>query len=663
MKRNLLIIIALLLDVAASFGQSIKLDSSSITSFYRNSITVGSLVRDIVDENHGQEPSFTFAKLPSIFAYNDNGTQMGYSYFRIRGMGQERMNVTIDGMPWNEAEDFGCYFSNAPDIMSSLHSIKTERGSSITNNGTAAYAGNVSLESTDLRRDTLRYIDVGGGSFGSFRVTGVYNSGVHNGWGVHLRVSEQQTDGFKEHSYNKSQAIALKVGYYFNKDNSIDFLSISGYHRNGQGFMGVVADSIPAHVNPFRQTASGNYPQETDNFFMTVNKIQYKGKVGENLYLTSSLYWNHQKGDYRIMAGDLWNYDLSHHLYGANVTAKYYVGCLSITGGINAYRFQRRHIGTIIPKDTIISSYRYFGEPIRYDNTGYKPDINAFIQGRVVLGRLSLQGNLQYRHTSLDYVVGMRYDGSDEDNYHRWDFLNYGANAEFSIGNGGKAYASYTHTGKEPSRVDMFVNEYFSGEYGVEDPNAKEEVDDIEVGYEHVSDALSLNVNYYYMGLKNELVATGELSPTNALPLHQQKDGYRTGVEASYDWKVFNSLHWVSNASLSRNGIGGAKEHTFSPKCTIFSELNYHFRKVLVGVNVNYRSSMFLDIENSYSLPSMFSLNAYANVSAWKGGEIGIILNNVTNKVNVSSGSVYDGIAYYLIDAPFNFFINLKMFF
>lgn len=103
-----------------------SLDEVSVTSLYRNSVVTGSsLSREkLVSENHGQGPDYVFSKLPGIYAYNDNGLHMGYTYFRIRGMGQERMNVTLDGMPWNEAEDFGCYFSNSPDLMGSMQSIK-----------------------------------------------------------------------------------------------------------------------------------------------------------------------------------------------------------------------------------------------------------------------------------------------------------------------------------------------------------------------------------------------------------------------------------------------------------------------------------------------------------------------------------------------------------
>ena len=96
--------------------------------------------------------------MPSIYSTNDNGTEFGYGYFRIRGLDQTRINVTLDGCPWNEAEDYGSYFANSPDLMSSMHSIKVDKGTSSSYNGIAGVAGGISLESVNLYRDTTSYL-------------------------------------------------------------------------------------------------------------------------------------------------------------------------------------------------------------------------------------------------------------------------------------------------------------------------------------------------------------------------------------------------------------------------------------------------------------------------------------------------------------------------
>ena len=156
MKKILYLFIALFMSITmyaetyeTPVDSAINLSEVTVSSLYRNSVNVGYLIdnKTLISENYGQEPSHLFSSMPNIFSMNDNGTNFGYGYFRIRGLDQTRINVTLDGMPWNESEDYGTYFANSPDLMSSLHSIKVERGTSSTNNGTASSGGSINMES------------------------------------------------------------------------------------------------------------------------------------------------------------------------------------------------------------------------------------------------------------------------------------------------------------------------------------------------------------------------------------------------------------------------------------------------------------------------------------------------------------------------------------
>jgi iron complex outermembrane receptor protein len=655
--KKLIFSILVFLGLSLYAQDTIRLDEITVTDFYRNQVNEESVlqVREIGDLNHGQEPSYILQRTPSIFAYSDNGTQMGYSYFRLRGMSQERMNITLDGMPWNEAEDFGCYFSNMPDLLSSMHSVKIERGASVTTNGTSSYAGNISFESVNLKLDTISYFDLGLGNFNSYKTTGVYNSGIRGKWGLHIKGTNQQTEGYKEHSYNNSQSFVLKAGYYFNSRHSLEFLSMTGFHKNGQGFMGLPMSEIE-HPNPWGQIKNGCLPQETDNFFMTINKLQYKGILSDNLVLMSSVYWNHLKGDYRIMLDSLYNFDLKQNMLGGNVVASLYLDDFTLKAGVNAYYFTRRHSGILLPSDTIVYIYHdnnKFKE--RYANRGNKPDFNAFIQGTYNLGLLDVIGSVQYRYTSLDYNVEKAYDIYDQDNFHSWSILNGGL--EFIYNK--SAYFRFITTGKEPSRVDMFGGEYFTGEYCVDNPSDLERVFDFELGYDLKRSWIQANINLFYMDFKNELVATGELSQQNFLPLHKQKDSYRTGVELS---SIFKSryLWFTVNGSWSKNILKETgKAHTFSPTWTLFGEISY---KSWCGVNINYRSDMYLDLDNEYKLPEAWNLGFYAMYRPMNNLELRLDIFNATNRLNVSSGSVDGGQVYYLVDSPFNIFGRIRVY-
>lgn len=678
MKRVSLVVIGvccMLMNVSASeFAAdttAVELQEISVSGLYRNKINTGSLIQvdQIKTDNHGQEPSFVFQKMPNIFAYNDNGTQFGYSYFRLRGMGQERMNVTLDGMPWNEAEDFGCYFSNLPDMMASMNSIKVERGASVTTNGTAAYAGNISFETVDLKNDTTSYVDLGAGNFNTYRMTAVYNKGVKNGWGLHIRGTLAQTNGYKEHSSNNSQGLTVKTGYYFNENHYIDFINMTGFHRNGQSYIGVEKSELPKHLNPFKQIKNGCAPSETDNFFMMINKFQYHGKLSHNSMLTASVYWNNLKGDYRVLVPEentehLWNYDLGQNLYGANVVGKFFFNNFTLTTGVNAYMFQRRHIGTILPTDTIVNICHGYG-PELFNNIGHKPDVNVFANGTYTVNNWMFKGNIQYRYTALNYKPTIIVTDTDVPFNHKWNFFNCGAEINKSF-NYGVLYTRYALTHREPSRVDMFGGEYYTGELYAS--TQAERVNDIELGYDINVKSISANVNVFYMHFDNEMVATGELSSNNGLPLHTQNNSYRTGIEASVNWNIFKDFNFIMNGAWSSNkiyvedesGVKYTNNNTFSPDLLLYAECNYKFKYGwLLGVSMNYHNKMYVDISNEHHLPSAFALNTYLR-KEFKHVDLSLNANNITNKLNTSNGYVDGNTVYYLVDAPFNFFINCR---
>ena len=206
----------------------------------------------------------------------------------------------------------------------------------------------------------------------------------------------------------------------------------------------------------------------------------------------------------------------------------------------------------------------------------------------------------------------------------------------------------------------------FGGEYRTDESEMNtqsERVHDVEVGYEIRHEKISLNANVFYMNFNNELVATGELSPMNFLPLHKQYDAYRYGVELAADYQPIKNLHFILNGSLSKNKLKNLGTSTFSPTTTLFGEVNYTYKKFNFGVNTNYRSSMYIDVENEYKIKDNFTVNAYVNARLNKMVEIGLNLNNITNRLNFSNGSVGDGIALYSVDMPFNMFGTVKIYF
>lgn len=665
-------------------NDSVNLNEVTVTSLYRNNVNIGYLINNqtLISENYGQEPSHLFASMPNIFSMNDNGTEFGYGYFRIRGLDQTRINVTLDGMPWNEAEDYGTYFANSPDLMSSMHSIKVERGTNSMNNGTASSGGSINLESVDLLNDTTSYAYVGGGSFKTYKTSLIYNSGLFGGHhAFHVKATQQQTDGFKDYGFNNSQAFTLKYGYWFNKNHSIDVLSLNGRHRNGQGWLGNTREELAVNKH-----ANGNVKEDDDEWFQSVNKIQYKGNFNDNIFLTASVYLQYQNGWYNMdfdnymvrMADPNWaptgirySYGLTHYLYGGNAAAKFYLGDLTLTAGTNLYWYQREHF----MNDKLKEHYANVSEEEFYDNTGYKKDINAFISAGYTVGKFNFGANIQYRYVKFDYVDHInplwtfgpgKYDT-------KWNFVNYGANVSYKFNNNHKVYVRYSVVSREPTRTDMFggvedlrTSYWEHGLLGELTTNKAERSHDVEAGYEVSTDKVKANVNLYYMYFKNERVLNGKYG-LNGLPNHDTADkSYRMGAETTVDWNFWNNFHYVLNASISKNKITtdtyDNKTHILTPAVTFNNDIFYAANNWKAGINNRYHSKMYIDMANNFEVPEYLTFNAYGSYRI-KNIEVGARVNNIFNRTNYYNAAEGATALLWFRDAGTSVFGDVKFYF
>ena len=644
-----------------------KLDEVEVVSFYRNTPMVGGTLtnNEMSNKNYGQEPSWVFSKMPSIFAFSDNGTEFGYGYFRIRGLDQTRINVTLDGMPWNESEDFGCYFANSPDIMGDMNSISVNRGSSSYNLGSSSYGGSINLQSVDLLKDTLSYAELGGGSY-SYKSSFVYNSGLKGKWAFHVRGSMLQSDGYKEHSSNLSKSLGLKLGYYFNDKSSLSLLSITGYHKNGQGYIGSTIEEIK---NNRKDNGCSEY--EDDNFFQTVNKIQFNSWVSDKILFTSSLYYNCLLGEYRFdldnylikmcetesNTGMIYNYGLNQHMYGGNAIGRYYFNNGSFTLGTNIYKFQREHF----LDDRNVDKAKNISPSDYYANIGHKMHYELFANIKKKYNKVTLQANVQFRHINFWYNDKMNKMVSfDEDT--KWNFLNFGAEVKYEFDSKNGIYLTYARTHREPTRSDMFGgNEWYCGEITTTDP---EIANDIEIGYNVQGKKIKLNFNLFAMLFEDERSLTGELG-MNGLPLHEKADeSHRIGAELFCDWNVWNKFYYVNNTSLSNNKVktdtNGKKSHVLTPNFITNHAIEYRDKMFNVGVEWKYRSDMYIDMANQYKVPYSWQFNLYGSVDINRFTISGHV-NNITNRDNMQTGVLTStNKPRYMVESPTNFYVKLR---
>src|SRR5207237_7679942 len=93
----------------------------------------------------GQHVPLVLQGTPSLTSYSETGNYWGYSYIRLRGIDQSRINLTLDGIPLNDPEDEVFYFADFPDLANSVSSVQIQRGVGSSAPGTASYGGSINF--------------------------------------------------------------------------------------------------------------------------------------------------------------------------------------------------------------------------------------------------------------------------------------------------------------------------------------------------------------------------------------------------------------------------------------------------------------------------------------------------------------------------------------
>lgn len=635
---------------------SYDIDEVSIVGFYNNSFTTNEIItkKYLDKKNICQEPSYILSEQPSIMAYSDTGNEFGYAYFRIRGIDQSRINMTLDGMPLNEGEDLGVYFSNIPNMFGSLENINVQRGASSLQNGTSGYGGSINFESIKLYQPKYTNININGGSFGTFSTSAEFNSGRINKCSFYGKVTHKQTDGYRDYASNNSQSSFLKFGVKINDYHSIDILSFTGLSRNGQGWIGNTQDELKDN-----KKINGCTKNENDKFLQTINKLSYKGFLSNNIILSSSLYYNFLDGWYDFdvdnfnyrMLGDKTNtseilrYKMKHHMFGGNVAIKLYVDDFILTSGINGSTFNRKHIGlTNLLCDNVL-----------YQNKGYKNDINVFLKSEYDNNLVHLLGNIQYRHADFNYKGNVPFKKIN------WDFINYNLGVTFKINSSLNIYTTFAHTNREPTRTDMFGGEdNFNGLV----TKQHETVDDIEFGVKYFTDKFKVNTNLFYMDFSNELIFNGEMGKNGIMLKNNVNSSRRMGIELSATYMPLSWLSFTNASSLSKNQIidsnGNTYNHTMSPNFMMSQSIDFNHNGFSCGFIFNYRDKMNVDLLKTFILNESIRCNAYASYS-FKHCTIKGEVNNIFNEITFSNGmKSYTNENLYFIDSPFNFNIGVN---
>lgn len=607
--------------------------------------------KDLKIKSTGQEPSFILSETPSITVYSDAGNTQGYSYFRMRGIDQTRINMSLDGVPLNEPEDQGAYFSNYPDILNSVSKIQIQRGVGTSKNGVASYGGSVQLFSPNLYDSTKTTVGIGYGSFNSLRAFGEFKSGIKNKKALYVRASQIYSDGFKYNASNNSQSVFISSGLFYNKAIwKINLLA--GHQQNQLAWLGV-SDSL---INNDRRTNANI--NEKDKFTQCLAQLHNHWKINNFSSLQSSVYYTFLKGNYDFNlntflglppTSELYNYAFQSNLIGVFSNYTISKNRFNWTTGIHGNIYDRQHIG----------SEKTLGQ--LYHNTGYKDEVSVFTKTDYKVANFTFFADIQYRYSTFDY------DGTVEFKKMNWHFLNPKAGLSYALHNNSTLYYSLGRTGREPTRNDLFGgnDDLLADSLGNALVSIKtpEYVLNQELGFRHQSRKLNFNLNFYCMDFKNEIVLDGKFGPNGLALTNKVEQSFRTGIEISTTYKINDNFSLINNSSFNYSRIKEQQE-VFSPILTppiiINQELAYTFNRLLISLSGRYQDKSFIDFANTSVLNNYFLINSRIQYDT-KGFQFCIFLNNITNTKYFNNGYVdVDGSKKYFVQAPTNIYSSMK---
>ncbi len=528
---------------------------------------------EIERRNLGQDLPYILSAAPSLVYTSDAGTGIGYTGMRIRGSDASRINVTINGIPYNDAESQGTFWVDLPDFSSSVNSIQIQRGVGTSTNGSGAFGASVNLETNVHSNDAFAELNNSFGSFNTRKHNLILNSGLLDGkWSFEGRLSKIASDGYVDRATADLNSYYLS-GNYIGKNTIIKALMFGGKEVTYQSWNGV-EESIMKENRTYNSAGlyydeTGNeqfYDREVDDYNQDHYQLHINKRLGQYWTFNTAIHYTKGKGyfeqykqdeafieyglpDVEIGGELISNTDLIRRrwldndfygfIYGFNYDGER--TSVVIGGGYNYY--EGDHYGEVI-----WAQYASTGE-IRhryYDNVGKKKDFNTYLKVNYdLLSNLNLFGDVQVR------LVDYHTNGIDSDRRpinigNNYTFFNPKFGLTYAVNSSSSFYASYALGNREPVRSDF-----------IDSPKLPqhESLGDLEIGYNKKSNRYDFGANFYYMDYKNQLVLTGALNDVGGSIRTNVDNSHRTGVEITGGYEISDKISWSGNFTYSQSKI------------------------------------------------------------------------------------------------------------
>jgi len=517
--------------------------------------------KDIKTRNLGQDIPILMNYLPSVVTTSDAGNGFGYTGIRVRGSDATRVNITINGIPYNDSESQGTFWVNMPDFASSVESLQLQRGVGTSTNGSGAFGASLNMLTDNYATKANGEISNSFGSFNSRKHTVKFSTGLLNDhFELAGRLSTMKSDGYIDRASSDLKSYFLQ-GTYIGKTTLIKALVFGGNQTTYQAWNGIDAPTLKKNrrYNPsgkFTDEAGVErfYDNETDNYNQNHYQLHWNESFSDNWSTNLAFHYTKGKGYYENYKedADMGDYGLNpvgavnttdlirqkwldNDFYGATFSLKYKDEKLDVILGEAWNKYEGSHFGKVIWSR--YASQSELGDHY-YDDFSTKVDGNIFLKANYqLLEKLSLYGDLQFR--TVQYKANSWETGLVDDTF---NFFNPKAGLNFEINQKNTLYFSYARANREPNRSDY------------EGGNVKpEKLNDFELGWRFNSDNFQLNTNFYFMGYKDQLVLTGELNDVGAPMRTNSGDSYRAGLEVDATFKISDKWFIQPNVTLSQN--------------------------------------------------------------------------------------------------------------
>ena len=634
--------------------------------------------QDLAKRNLGQDIPVLLNYLPGVVTTSDAGAGVGYTGIRVRGSDATRVNVTINGIPYNDSESQGTFWVNLPDFASSIESLQLQRGVGSSTNGSGSFGASLNIDTDRSSKEAYAQIANSYGSFDTRKHSVKFSTGLLNDRvEISGRVSNITSDGYIDRASSDLKSYFLQ-GSYKTDNTFIKALVFGGREVTYQSWFGIDEQTLSTNptFNPagmysdedgtvrFHQNQVDDYDQ--DHYQLIWNE-RYNNNWSTSAtlnYTKGSGFFEEYKEDAALdfhgllpveingqveEASDLvrrrW---LENNFYALSANANYKDENWDTTTGVFYSYYQGLHFGEVIWATNFTGPNlgdRY------YSGTGDKHEFTTFSKASYKINNSwSVFGDLQMRIVNYK-TAGLTSDKVNMVVDEQYEFFNPKFGASYSLNQGNQLYVSYGRASREPRRSDF--------EQGVFTP---EILDDYELGWRFTGENNTLSANLYYMDYKDQLVLTGQLDDSGGFIRETSGNSYRAGLEVEGDFRVLQQLHVRPNIALSSNKNKdyttsrdgelvnlGTTNISFSPSFIAGNSIDYSpTQNLQIALLSKYVGEQYLgNIDSQTSKLDAYFLNDFSvnytitNLSFAKSLVLQGLVNNIFDVKYISNGYFY----------------------